>query len=474
MSLKKVPFILLLMVGLCFSQNKQILYGFSEIPQSLLLNPGGKVDYRGYFGVPMLSHFHVNAGSSGATVYDLFADDGRSFNAKLRILVNTSKPHDFMTVNQQLDLFSGGFAFGSSFEKKEYLSFGLYQELDFISYFPKDYAVLALEGNQSNIGRPFKLDHLNVNAELLTVFHVGYNKKVNEKLTYGIRGKIYNSVLNVNSTKNDGSFLTVRGQNNFYQHIFDLDLEARTSGIASLINDDNSDASEDIKTLRKRILFGGNLGLGLDLGFTYQMTDQWAFDASILDIGFIRHSKDIENYAFKGDLVYEGFDPLFPETGDSQTADDYWNEVEEDFEELFTRDTSTSKYTTWRPMKFNASLNYAFGKKKLKDCDCYAEDGDYLNAIGGQLFVINRPKGPQVALTAYYYRRIFNGLRAKATYTVDSFSFYNMGLGLSAHVGGINLYLMADNFVQYRNVYDAQSVSLQLGLNYIFRSRKDK
>jgi hypothetical protein len=469
MRIKKIPIFVLFTVGFCFSQNKQILYGFSEIPQSLLLNPGGVVNNKGYFGIPLLSHFHVNVGSSGVSIYDLFADDGRDFNTKLERAVGALKPNDFFTLTQQLEIFSGGFAFGKTYEQNEYLSFGLYQELDFIGYFPKDYAVLALEGNQSNIGRPFKLNHLNARAEIVSVLHVGYNKKVNSKFTYGVRGKIYSSIANINSTKNKGRFLTLRGENNFYQHIFNLDLEARTSGIASLANDNNPDIGNDIKTLRKRILFGGNLGLGVDAGFTYQITDQWSLDASILDIGFIRHSKDTENYSIKGDLVYEGIDPLFPESAENQNADEYWSAIEEDFEALFSRDTTTTKYTTWRPTKFNASLNYAFGKRKSKDCNCLFDAGGYLNAVGAQLYAINRPKAPQLAFTTYYYRQIFNGLKAKATYTIDSYSFYNVGLGISAYFGGLNFYLMADNFLQYKNIYDAQSVSLQFGFNYIFK-----
>ena len=90
-----------------------------------------------------------------------------------------------------------------------------------------------------------------------------------------------------------------------------------------------------------------------------------------------------------------------------------------------------------------------------------------------QLYVISRPKQPQLALTAYYYRRLFKGLRAKATYTLDSYSLHNIGLGLSAHLGGANFYIMADNFLQYQNIYNAQSVSLQLGFNYIFNTNED-
>tara|TARA_R110002049_G_scaffold271188_1_gene448345 strand:+ start:1396 stop:2802 length:1407 start_codon:yes stop_codon:yes gene_type:complete len=454
-----------LVSGMLFSQNKQILYGFSEIPQSLLQNPGGKVKNKGYFGFPLLSHIYVNGGTSGSTVYDVFADNGVAFNTKLQNAIYSMDSNDFSSINQQLEIVSGGFAFGKTYEKNEYLSFGLYQEFDFIGYFPKDYAVLALEGNQNNINRVFNASHFSATAEVISVLHVGYNKKVNKKFTYGFRGKIYSNILNLNSTNNKGSFVTVPGENNIYNHIFNLDLTLRTSGLASLTKDDSGFETKD---LTSRILFGGNLGLGFDTGFTYNLTDQWTIDASLLDIGFIAHTKDVKNYVLKGNYTFEGVNPIFPESGNGQTADEYWSDIEEDFEELFTIDTTKTNYTTWRPVKFNASLNYAFGEKQEKECNCIKEDSGYLNAVGVQLYGISRPKQPQLALTAYYYRRLFSGLRAKAVYTIDSYSFYNIGLGLSAHIGGVNFYIMADNFLQYKNIYNAQSVSLQLGFNYIF------
>ena len=64
------------------AQNKQLLYDFYEIPQSLLLNPGVKTPYKWHSGVPLLSAFSFQAGSSGITVSDLFANDGIDFTTR--------------------------------------------------------------------------------------------------------------------------------------------------------------------------------------------------------------------------------------------------------------------------------------------------------------------------------------------------------------------------------------------------------
>lgn len=453
-----------------WAQNKQLLYGFPDIPQTLLLNPGGQINNRGYIGVPLFSQVHLSAGSSGFTVYDLFAENNVDFNTKLRNVIYDSKPSDFSTINQQIEIFSGGFAFGDSFNKNKYLSFGLYQEFDAIGYLPRDYAILGLEGNRNNINKVFDASHLSISAEVLSVLHVGFNKKVNNQFTYGIRGKLYSNILNVNTTQNRGSFVTEPGVDNVYNHIFNLDLEARTSGLVSL---QDAGADNATKELMKNTLLGGNKGLGFDVGFTYQLNDQWYVDGSLLDIGFISHSKDVENYAVNGTFEFEGVNPFFSELVTGASANDYWRQVEDEFFEIFKADTSNTKFTTWRPVKFNASINYKFGRRLSESCNCNEKGEGYINAVGAQLFAVNRPKSPQTALTLYYYRALFKGLSAKTTYTIDAYSFNNLGLGISAQIGPVNWYLMADNLLQYRNIYDAQSVSLQLGLNYIFKNNEN-
>ncbi len=49
----------------------------------------------------------------------------------------------------------------------------------------------------------------------------------------------------------------------------------------------------------KRGLFGGNLGLGVDLGFTYHLNEHTAVTGSVLDLGFIYHRWQCDKYAFK-------------------------------------------------------------------------------------------------------------------------------------------------------------------------------
>ncbi|KQB37742.1 hypothetical protein RC62_2908 [Flavobacterium aquidurense] len=451
----------------CFAQNKEVLYNFTPIPQSSLLNPGADVSYKFYFGIPVLSGVSANFGSSSFSAYDLFANNGINFNDKVRNVINNSSSKDKAQVNQQLELFSGGFRVGGE-DSQSYISFGFYQEFDFLMYVPKDPAILALDGNRNYIGKSFNLGDLNVRAEVLSVFHVGFHKKLNEKLVLGGRAKLYSSGANATSVKNSGYIYTGQsaGTPNIYDQIISSNLELKTSGIASFTKDEYEGSIP--KDIAHNTFFNGSLGLGLDAGLTYYFKENLQFTASIVDLGFIRHTKDIETIRYKGTYNYQGVNPSFDPTNEPENIFD-------EFEKAIPRDTLYNKYTTWRPTKFYSSLQYSFGEARYDgDCNCKGKiNRKYVNAIGGQLFMMSMPVEPFVALTAFYKRSIFEKLDIKATYTFDSYSNKNIGLGISGTLGKLNMYLLVDNVLEYKDVSKANSIAFQFGFNFVFKDSED-
>ncbi|KUJ61909.1 hypothetical protein AR687_10125 [Flavobacteriaceae bacterium CRH] len=460
--MRKIYLIILAVIQFsCFAQNKEILYNFTSIPQSSLVNPGADVSYKYYFGIPLLSGISANLGSSSFSAYDLFANNGVDFNDKVRNIINKSSANDKTHVNQQLELFSGGFRVGGE-KSQSYVSFGLYQEFDFLMYVPKDLAILGLDGNRDYIGKSFDLSEFNLRAEVLSVLHIGFHKKVSEKLVLGGRAKIYSSGANISSTKNSGFIYTgqVEGTPNIYSQTIASNLEVKTSGIATFTKDEyKGSETEDII---HNTFFNGSLGLGFDAGLTYYFKDNLQFTASVVDLGFVRQSKDIERLTYKGSYNYEGVNPDFDDTNAPEN-------VLNQFEKAIPRDTISSKYTTWRPVKFYSSLQYSFGDSRSREeCNCRVQSKRrYLNSVGGQLFIMSMPKQPFVAFTAFYQRSLFEQLDLKATYTLDAFSKTNIGLGLSGNIGKVNVYALVDNVLEYKDVSKANSIAFQFGLNFI-------
>ncbi|MCW5516772.1 DUF5723 family protein [Muriicola sp. Z0-33] len=477
-NIKIVLLTLLMGSASLYAQNKQVLYDFTEIPQALLLNPGMQTDYQWYAGLPALSGISIQAGSSGLTVHDIFADDGVDINEKIRQkAIFGMGITDELSGTHQIDLLNGGFR--GKKRPSDFYSFGIYHEGDAIGYWFKDLAILAYQGNADQLGREFDLSHLKTRGEILNVFHFGVNRQMNNKLTLGARAKIYSGIIDFNSTSNDGHFVTNVGQNNLLANTIVADMQLRTSGIdafrAALDDDAADEATEIRKLVTKRGFLGGDLGLGLDLGFSYNLNEQTVITASLLDLGFIYHSGATRNFTLNGSATVEGVEIILPDALSDPNAD-FWQELVDEIEALVPFEENNNAYITFRPTKLHSSIRYNFGEPKQSGapCDCdYRTTGQktsaikYANSLGGQLYAINRPRGPQMALTAFYLRRFGRAMALKTTYTIDKFSRTNIGLGLNLQAGPVNFYLIADNLLAYQNIANAHYASFQIGLNII-------
>ncbi|WP_439130051.1 DUF5723 family protein, partial [Polaribacter sp.] len=286
--MKKISLIVVFLLSLSLnSQNKQVLYNFNSLPQTLLLNPGIENNYKYHIGVPLLSGFSAELGATSFVPSNIFVADNLSFNDKVTTLLNRLKTSDYFKVNTQIEILNAGFRY----HDKTYFSFGFYEELDAIGYYPKDVFTLVNKGNGAFLNKSFDISQLLYKADILGVIHAGITQKVNEKLTLGGRFKIYSSTLNIQSTNNYGTFTTNEGNNNIYIHYLDnVNVNLKTSGLVS-----NDEYIDDPSTYLKNTFFGGNLGFGLDVGFTYQINRQLQISGSLLDVGFVNHTKNIKN-----------------------------------------------------------------------------------------------------------------------------------------------------------------------------------
>jgi hypothetical protein len=459
------------------AQHRELLYDFTEVPQAILLNPGSNTGMDWYAGLPMLSGTSVYAGTSGLSVNDLFADDGLDFNDKVRNrAIYGMGIRDEISTNYQIEVLSAGFR--AKNHPQNFYSFGIYHETDFIQYWPKDLGILAFDGNAGHLGEKFNLGHLKTRGEMLNVFHFGLNRQVSHKLVVGARAKLYSGIFDFNSTGNKGYFLTETGQNNLLANTLVADMKLRTSGLEALRKVLDDDTVDDASGLRRLMLgrgfLGGDLGMGIDLGFTYYLDNQLVLTGSVLDLGFIYHHTDPRNFTLEGSATVEGVEVILPDALDDPGAD-FWQDLVDEIEELVPFEENTRGYVTFRPTRLYGSLRYNFGHTQQAPVDCDCDYGDsqgkqrflYANSVGGQLFVINRPRGPQAAVTAFYQRRFGNLVSLKTTYTADKFSLANLGLGLNVQAGPVNFYVMADNLLGYSNIPDMHYTSFLLGLNIL-------
>lgn len=461
---------LFLFVGFCLNavgQNKPLLYNIDDLPQTLMSNPGAEIDFRAHVGIPLLSQFHFTAGTTGVNLHDIFNDANPDVNSRVREVVNRLTFKDHFMVNEQLEVFSLGF----KINRRNYLSLGMYQELDAFAYFPKDVAVLAIEGNNNYIGEPFDFSQFSVTGEVLTVYHIGLNKIMNRRLTVGGRIKMYSGVFNAESTGNTGTFTTVEtpeGPNRFRHFADDVDIRINTSGFSSLNEQEDMTVKQATNELLKRSFFGGNIGAGVDLGFSYKIHEQFAVTGSVLDLGLMYQRHDVENYLYFGEYQTDGIEPLFPDLDSRGRAIPYWDIFEDEVEENLQDETLEESYFTWRPFKINTSFELGFGRS-YKPCNYLLPNNKvrFVNLMGMQIAAVKRPKGLVYSLSTYYDRKLSEKYRVKVAYTLDDYSYTNFGVMFSSTFNAFNVYIAAENIFDFTNLAKANHAAVQFGMQFI-------
>ncbi len=247
-----------------------------------------------------------------------------------------------------------------------------------------------------------------------------------------------------------------------------LAVRLNTSGLL-----DSFDLTDDIgspsELMAGLFFMNGSMGAAIDLGFTYKASDELIFTGSLLDIGMISFKHKLTTMDFEEAIIpsEDFYDP-------SGKGLDYWRSLWLSDELPLTTDEKSFSY--FRSPKLNGSVRYEMRRKVKQDKPQAFRNvradlsSDYLtSSFGMQVFTEFRPKYPIWAVTGFYSRQLTNFLSAKATYTVDKFSYYNLGLGVSAHIKSFNFYATADNLVALASIKNSNYQSFQFGMNFIFQ-----
>ena len=456
------------------AQNMQILYDFDQLPQTLLLNPGSKVDYKKHFGVPLLSNLYMDIGSSNKDItYNSVISGSDGLGDVLNKMYALGlQADDVFVFNQQIELLNMGFQLKNP---KYYLSFGMYQQIDGFSAYAPDVANLFVNGNDQNgDGIPetdqlFVTDQLNSVGELVGVFHVGINKKINERFSAGLRLKILSGSLGVETNSNQGDYMLTLNAFSPYVHNYEnMNTTFNSSGILDP-TDLTTDLGENSELISGLFFVNGSIGMALDLGFTYDVSEEITVTGSILDLGSLKFNHKLARIEFEDSKIRtdEWYDP--PEGGEL----DYWQE--KFIEGLLPIETSPTSYSQFRSPKLNASARYNMKRLVRQDQSAFRDvhanlNSEYLmSSFGMQVYTEFRHEKALWAVTGFYSREITRYLNAKVTYTVDRFSATNLGLGFSVNVKSFNFYTAVDNLLALPNIKNSNYQSFQLGMNFIFK-----
>src|SRR5664280_1709118 len=488
----KVKYIMILTLAVIVAdasaQNSQVMY-FMNIPQNHLLNPALRPSNSLYIGLPVVSGINLNINNNFVNFSDVFIK-GQPKDSIISFLhpgynvdkfLAKIKDKNSMEPEVAIQLLGVGFSVG----KDGYVFLDINDRIDGNIVLPGDLFKLALKGNEGFVGNKIDLSSLRGDIKYYREIGVGFSKNFTDKLRIGIKGKL---LFGIADASIDNKALGI-GVNSDYSHTFDANLAVNISGpvnvymdskhnIDSVVFDNNrfktSSGITDFLSGKK------NMGLGMDIGATYDLTDRIVLSASLTDLGFIRWNKDVTNLKANNHFEFSGLNMVDYFNG-TKTLDEIGNNMLDSLKNAFVVSRTKTSFTTYLP--FGISLGGSYNITKQISVGLLS----YSRVIEKQF---------REALTLSANINLGNALSTSLSYTAENYQYDNLGAGLAFRAGIAQFYILTDRIPVMWNIIKGEktthdligsgthtstysvpvpakwnSFNLRLGMNLVFGNR---
>jgi hypothetical protein len=470
----KIKYILILTLTFVFidtsAQNSQVMY-FMNLPQSHLLNPALRPSNSVYIGLPVVSGINLNINNNFVNFSDVFIK-GQLKDSIITFLhpdynvdkfLARIKDKNSIEPEAEIQLLGVGFSVG----KDGYIFLDINDRIDGNVVLPRDLFKLALKGNEEFVGTRINLSSLRGDLKYYREVGLGYSRNITDKLRIGIKGKLLFGIAGV-SIDNRSLGIDV---NNDFSHTLDADLMVNISGPVNIHKDmkNNIDSIgfDDSKIKTANFLSGKkNVGMGLDFGATYDISDRLKVYGSITDLGFIRWKNDITNLKAKNQFLFSGVSMVNVLNG-TMTIDSVAHLMLDSLKNAFKVSDSKNPFTTRLP--FSVTLGGSYNVTQQFSLGLLS----YSKVIGNQI---------HEALTLSANINFGNAFSTSVSYTAENYQYDNLGAGLAYRAGITQFYLVTDRIpIIWNKIKNDKSTfplpenwntfNLRLGMNLVFGNK---
>jgi hypothetical protein len=281
-------------------------------------------------------------------------------------------------------------------------------------------------------------------------YGLGYNRSINEKLTIGGRLKVLSGIANIHTSRSEMKLWT-------NPVTYDINLSggyginsSNTFYFSDSINQENRTSA----LIQSPFSFK-NLGLGIDLGATYKLTEKIELNASIVDLGYITWKNNIQNYSSKEiDYTFKGVDinaVLFDSVNVAKGLQDT-------LQNIFKNQSNNSTYRTSLYTRFYVSGRYQLNKMVSANvivCNQLLESHNRMSlAIGTNI-------------------KLKNWLAMNVNYAAFGGSYGNIGLGFVMKGGPLQVYFASDNILNAFNMSKSKNMHYAFGINIALKNKKE-
>ena len=425
------------------------LYRFNaNLPQSNLLNPAFYPNHKVVIGLPVISSIYVSADNDGMAFRDIFRQS-ESDSLELDTVSIFKKLRDTqrIRVNESVQLFYFGLR-----GEKSYFSFGIHQVFETRFHYPGDIIGWATRGPGSHHydGKSLDIGKFYGRGMAYNKVSVNYTRDITSRFRAGAR---FNYLLGVGAAETtDVSGALTMGTDSVSIHTGNL--RVQTAGV-DFFDQDGLDARDYTDYL----LRSKNKGMSLDLGATYNITDNLMVSAAVNDNGYIQWKDYTRSYQVNPvHYTFRGFDLL--ELLNESPGQDFLEDELDSLESLYTSaETTGGTFTTPLTGKFYAGINY-----RLMN----------VNNFSALVYFDVFRKRIDPAISLGYNLQVGRLINATVGITYQNKQITNIGAGIALKLTGLQLYATSDRANSFVYPSRASRGDVHFGANLVFGKVKKK
>ena len=323
---------------------------------------------------------------------------------------------------------------------------------------PRDLFDFAINGNKPYMdeGKAHNLSKLSFDVCAFHELGIGFATEFAEKFSVGGRLKLLFGIADVST--NVGSLsLTTNPENYFITADADFQIRKSTNLFEYDIYGDSIVTNMDGNSLKKAASSFGNFGVGLDLGFTYNITDKISASIAVTDLGFINWMQNAQIASAKGEYTFEGVELTFSKDslGKLRYGIDTtkYKHIADSLIDMFDMKVVDKSYMTWLPSNIFLGATYQLNDKI-----------GFGVLYRGEIY----RKTYNQSLTLSANSNINHWLSLHGSWSLINNTIMNVGLGFSARLGFITWYMVTDDVIGLIFPQKAKTINWRMGCNLTF------
>ncbi|ADQ78993.1 hypothetical protein Palpr_0841 [Paludibacter propionicigenes WB4] len=431
------------------AQQVSTLYFMENSPERNYLNPAFQPLTQFYLSLPIIGFTQLDVGNNSLALKDFIYrrnDQNITFlnkNGDVGSFYRNIRHNMVIRTDLQTNLLTFGLR-----HEQTYWNFSLSEKVNGMAAIPKDAFKLALYGTPDINANNYNFATLQTDMTAYTELAAGFSRQEDEQLTIGAKLKLLLGNVNISNTNKaarlyagiDKWVLNLNGSVNVSAPVaYRVD-----SGYQSVSVSSNNRVGDWLKP--------AGVGAGVDVGAVYRLNDKLTLSGAITDLGFIRWTKNTQNFNYTSDLTYDGitqqtangtnFQNIIDKITTGNYVSDSLNNV---LQTAIVSRRSNNHYFTGTTAKINLGAEYALFDNAL--------------SLGLLSFSSIFKRTITEELTASINYRPAHWINASLSYSAFNGCFGSLGAGLGLKTGFIHWLVAADYIPAERATFSPSYIS---------------